>query len=65
MVKVVRVHPVTDAVAGDPVRRSWQDAARGFEMTDPRRAGSLYILVLREALHHLNWGVLVDVWPGP
>lgn len=42
--------------------------ARGFETTDPRRVGSLYILVLREALscgdlRHLNWGVLVDVWP--
>lgn len=37
-------------------------------MTDPRWAYSDSTLVLREALccgelRHLNWGVLVDVWP--
>lgn len=42
--------------------------ARTYDLASPLRVGSLYTVVLREALtledlHYLNWGILVVVWP--
>ncbi|CUU67547.1 hypothetical protein [Corynebacterium variabile] len=54
-----------------PLHLDWSPGpgARTYDLSSPPRVKSLYTVVLREArtledLHYLNWGLLVDVWPG-